>query len=751
MRFGHIRLHPNDSSWSEEKIRSILDKKIIGMDDDNYSAPSFKQCAEGDVIVVVHQAKAVALVRVLGSASAHTPNPDLDWFNLSCEVEVLEYASDVFTEDERSFPMNRSFGAFMWAKSKNDIRDFIENWYKNYFLRNVMSEIILEEKQKQKLQNLFENYKPNWNEGSLESTLSEWKVYYEKINSPEGLALNEYTNIMTFISDNADVLPGGYLCNFLEKKSKAFGYSRPGGSQQYMVHLNAPEDKKKTKNSKKKDGPKDPLDKVVEKTYYIKDKIENKTTENASEEVAKSFYESNIKELLKDLSNVSTLDRALEIESSNLYKNYEAKQILQKIVILSTVEKDLDFIGIYDKKTIDDLFAYFFGIKDISASFYSKNNAIAIAVKSILSHNSGEFDLEYWRKISSFLWDLANSENLGSEESPNVIFYGAPGTGKTYTVLNTVKFITRNESTFYEKLQFHPSFTYEDFIDGLKPVGVTESGNMKFEFINGSFKEFCIKAKSHPTETYYFIVDEVNRANLSAVFGETLSLLETDYRYTEKNKNLIKTQNCQILESLIKDAKREVELASDLATKEEKKAIFNSLVKKAFDYDEKTGSVTFGIPANIRFVGMMNDVDKSIDTFDLALRRRFKWVPMSCNYDVIEDFYSKYDENEESKITEYVNFCKKLNKYITNEKNGLGLGSSYEFGHSFFMKLQDKKVTKGNRVNLFNNYLKPTLKEYLRGFFEESEIDDKLKETAKIFGVVDEKNSETSDEDNDPN
>ena len=90
-------------------------------------------------------------------------------------------------------------------------------------------------------------------------------------------------------------------------------------------------------------------------------------------------------------------------------------------------------------------------------------------------------------------------------------------------------FICQGDTSRYEVLQFHPSFTYEDFIEGIKPKGVSKDGNIRFELVNGIFKNFCIKAKEYPKKDFYFVVDEINRANLSMVFGETLSLLEKDY------------------------------------------------------------------------------------------------------------------------------------------------------------------------------------------------------------------------------
>src|SRR5690606_29141005 len=159
----------------------------------------------------------------------------------------------------------------------------------------------------------------------------------------------------------------------------------------------------------------------------------------------------------------------------------------------------------------------------------------------------------------------ANTKGIADENSPNVILYGPPGTGKTYQVTNSLDFVCQGEKTRYKMLQFHPSFAYEDFIEGIKPKGVTKDGNIKFELVDGVFKLFCKEAKqeclialkeNRAAKPYYFVVDEINRANLSSVFGETLSRLEKDYRHDVINNdtsNLIKTQYSSLIEQLSED------------------------------------------------------------------------------------------------------------------------------------------------------------------------------------------------------
>lgn len=196
------------------------------------------------------------------------------------------------------------------------------------------------------------------------------------------------------------------------------------------------------------------------------------------------------------------------------------------------------------------------------------------------------------------------------------IIYGSPGTGKTFIAEKLAQHLIGRYG-FSELVQFHPAYSYEDFIQGIRPQ--SEDGKLTYPLVPGRFLEFCKKAESFQ-ETCVLIIDEINRANLAQVFGELMYLLE----YREK----------------------EIPLA---------------------------GGNTFRIPKNVRIIGTMNTADRSITQFDYALRRRFAFIELRPNYDVLRRYHLKTGFAVEGLIK----ILQRLNQAIADK--------NYEIGISFFL------------------------------------------------------------------
>ncbi len=506
--------------------------------------------------------------------------------------------------------------------------------------------------------------------------------------------------------------------------------------------------------------------KVIDDRYVeveiIKDNNGNKTAMNPRENsnIKKDFEEVQklIKELFINLINVANYEELKQKESAKYYEWYSSDHLKGRILVFeSALNRDKQgglgyILPIYDKKDLIDIYTTLKpedkeGVEKLSWS--ELNRKIVDFTREELNIGPEKLSdlkvrIEIYHLIAQYKY---NNDLKITESTPNVIFYGSPGTGKTFTVERCIAGVICGDNDRCSFVQCHPGFGYEDFMEGIRPVGIDGNGKIKLEIVNGSFKELCIRAINDLNTDYYYVADEINRANLSEMFGETLSLLESSHRCKDKEDidHMRETPLCKMLESIEME-----KLSSGNKTKEEvDKYLSKMAVYHAINGDSTNGysiKVLFGIPKNIYFIGMMNDVDKSIDAFDLALRRRFKWIRKDCNYDAIMRSLGDYCDEEDKLKKYFVKRCEDLNGYISKKNStSLGLGKAYEFGHAYFMRIVDyfddnmdyfgEDICNLNEAckQLFNEHLRPVLREYLRSYMDENKVEDNLNEAGKKF------------------
>ena len=383
--------------------------------------------------------------------------------------------------------------------------------------------------------------------------------------------------------------------------------------------------------------------------------------------------------------------------------------------------------------------------------WFSKNSFLLDIIKDEFSDELQDKETDEFY-LSQFVWVLYENRSNPFSLKKQIVKYGAPGTGKTYQARQQTsllfdiwkeEFAPKSNFTHesqIELVQFHPSFSYEDFMEGLRPV-LDGNGAAQLTLQNGVFKEFCRNAGKweidvfhldldpdkdwesisiedlHPhreklsgdhwkyifeisdlskpvsdaVPPFFFIIDEVNRAELSRVFGELMYCLE--YRGV---KGSVKTQYANL-------------------------------------NNEDTGMLQtdqgykFFIPTNIYLIGTMNTIDRSVESFDFALRRRFRWEEVAPDTGLLRYHLDGFCKT----WVDLADYLERLNTKIANESL---LGHDYQIGHAYLMDLKYATSLKVAEVRerVWDDRIRPLLQEYLRGTGKEADLIESFK---KEFGV----------------
>jgi len=343
-------------------------------------------------------------------------------------------------------------------------------------------------------------------------------------------------------------------------------------------------------------------------------------------------------------------------------KNYKPSNGVYPYISYNTIKNKIETGLGYSRDNIPNVNQNILNeIDKYPQSIFSKNEITELV------HQVNKNIEEFHRIVNNKSFEMIKEKEIMSNKTKNIILYGVPGVGKTYNhkklislledgysdneifeIISSNQISDENSRFFIEKLckeiseesrvkfiTFHQSFGYEDFIEGFRP---DENGDIKLK--DGVFKEFCKDAQKQKDKNFYFIIDEINRANISKVFGELITLIEEDKRDT---------------------------------------------LSVTLPYSKEN----FSIPKNLFIIGTMNSTDKSIALIDIALRRRFTFVEMLPNPELVE--YEKARE-----------LMEKLNDKLPSE---------YQIGHSYFMKIEDDE-----ELAFTCKYkIQPLLEEYFYG------------------------------------
>ena len=466
-------------------------------------------------------------------------------------------------------------------------------------------------------------------------------------------------------------------------------------------------------------------------------------------------------------------------------KKDDSKVSVMKIRGMATVKEVLDdghtIIVDWKKEYIEREWFFFTGQEtiwfpsDIKYRTKETNQLIKFAASDEIIIQDYDYFLNHpnWKKYKKLESetmlrnDFLFNYSAILRKSKNLILRGAPGTGKTYLAKEIAKELTDGNEDQIGFVQFHPSYDYTDFVEGLRPVS-NGDGAIEFKLQDGIFKQFCQRAKEAQKtggqdnfeEAWAKLTDAINekqgqyffpRSSVPASLNsqgnvkfdspvatkEKVYLLykgeDTNLKY-ETYQNIVLDHMkesyglCDYVSPTIDTDKKFVFIIDEINRGEISKIFGELFFSIDKGYRGEKGSVStqyanlhetdekFYIPENVYIIGTMNDIDRSVDTFDFAMRRRFRFVEVTA-----ESQLYILDKELGNRAEEAKTRLRNLNAAIENVQE---LNSHYHIGPSYFLDLNDVDF---DYELLWSDYLKPLLEDYVRGSYEEAEILETLK------------------------
>lgn len=301
-------------------------------------------------------------------------------------------------------------------------------------------------------------------------------------------------------------------------------------------------------------------------------------------------------------------------------------------------------------------------IKAFSLTRENKNVRAALWAQMQIHTHENCPNVNYSNRLAPFIFEKnENSEWYLTEDGIKFVEENLSEQLEQLSAKNN----TRKLEDFYKFLTFHQSYSYEEFVEGIKPQIRTdkECSSVSYEYNKGIFKEICQQANSDPDNNYLLIIDEINRGNISKIFGELITLIEINKRVMPNGE--------RIFENTI--------------TKDEQLLVTLPYTKSKF-----------GVPNNLYILGTMNTSDRSIASIDIALRRRFKFVEMMPNSDLVADFECNFKE-----------IFEKLNTKIK-----ILLDRDHQIGHSYFIETKYADADINILKEIWFSEILPLLNEY---------------------------------------